>query len=675
MVYRRSRRGASYLNGPAGSRAGEGERFPRHWRALLSLIPILAISGDVGAAESPQSWRERFLAADRSLRDGGQVDYADLRPYPLYPYLRFRDLSKRLAEIPAAEIREFLETQADTPLAGRLRDAWLRQLARAGRWDDYLRDALPSRDPTFDCWRRQALLKAGQDEPALRDFAALWLRADSLPAACDPVIAHWRSRSGPTPDLLWRRFALAMAQRNLGLAKALRAELPAADHPLADAWLAAADDPRLLLEPARVPGDDPRAATMIGEVLKSWGKRDALAAAAALDALKERHRPFTPQWTEVERQLALWIASDYHPTALVRLTALPEAVADGAVREWRVRVCLRLGDWPAALRWLDRLSAAERDSPRWRYWRGRALESLGRIEEARQVYRSIAGQRDYHGFLAADRIGVPYAIESAPLTVPAAELDALLAGFPGLRRAQELYILGREPEAEAEWRRVTQAFDPPASRRAALLAHRWAWHAQAIATVARAEHWDDLELRFPLAYRDEVMNNARASALDPAWVYAVIRQESGFRPAARSPVGALGLMQIMPATGQELAKEAPDLTGDAPDLLLQPETNLRLGARYLQKVLERLQGNPVLATAAYNAGPGKVARWLPVGTALPADLWAETIPYQETRSYVQRVLEYAAIYARRLGSSESAPLLESRMKPVRPAEPAPARSG
>jgi soluble lytic murein transglycosylase len=675
MLYRRSRRGASYLNGPAGSRAGDGEHFPRPWRALLSLIPILAISGDVGAAESPQSWRERFLAADRSLRDGGQVDYADLRAYPLYPYLRFRDLSKRLAEFPAAEIREFLETQADTPLAGQLRDTWLRQLARAGRWDDYLRDALPSRDPTFDCWRRQALLKAGQDEPALRDFAALWLRGTSLPAACDPVIAHWRSKSGPSPDLLWRRFALAIAQRNLGLAKALRAELPAADHPLADAWLAAADDPRLLLESARVSGDDPRAATMIGEVLKSWGKRDALAAAAALDALKERHRSFAPQWAEVERLLALWLASDYRPTALARLTALPEAVADGAVREWRVRICLRQGDWQAALRWLDRLSAAERDSPRWRYWRGRTLESLGRIEEARQVYRSIAGQRDYHGFLAADRIGAPYAIESAPLTVPAAELDALLAGFPGLRRAQELYILGREPEAEAEWRRVTQAFDPPASRRAALLAHRWAWHAQAIATVARAEHWDDLELRFPLAYRDEVVNNARASALDPAWVYAVIRQESGFRPAARSPVGALGLMQIMPATGQELAKEAPDLTGDTPDLLLRPETNLRLGARYLQKVLERLQGNPVLATAAYNAGPSKVARWLPVGAALPADLWAETIPYQETRSYVQRVLEYAAIYARRLGSSESPPLLESRMKPVRPAEPAPPSSG
>lgn len=675
MIHRRSRRGASYTNPAAGSRARSGRHSPGRWRILPIAFLIAVTAGDVGATESLQSWRERFRAADQSLQNGGQVDYSDLRAYPLYPYLRFRDLSRRLPELPAAEIREFLETHADSPLAGQLRNAWLRQLAQARRWDDYLRDATPSRDPTFDCWRRQALLSAGQGEPALRDFAALWLRGAALPAACDPVITFWRSQGGPPPALLWQRFALAMTQRNLGLARALRAELAAADQPLADAWLAVADNPRSLLEPARIPAGDPRAATLIGEGLKAWGKRDALAAAAALDTLKERYRPFAPQWMDVERLLALWIASDYHPTALARLTALPEAAVDSAVREWRVRVCLRQGDWTAALHWLDRLSASERDSPRWRYWRGRTLESLGRTEEARQAYRTIADQRDYHGFLAADRLGAPYAIPSAPLAVPATELDALLAGSPGLLRARELYILGREPEAEAEWRQTTQQFDPPALKRAASLAHRWDWHPQAIATVARAEYWDDLDLRFPLAYREEVMNNARASALDPAWVYAVIRQESGFRPAARSPVGALGLMQIMPATGQEMARQLRDAAGGAPDLLLQPETNLRLGVRYLQSILERLQGNPVLATAAYNAGPNKIAGWLPSRSAVPADLWAETIPYQETRSYVQRVLEYATVYTRRLGLPEPKPVLESWMKPVQPAQPAQPAAG
>jgi soluble lytic murein transglycosylase len=398
--------------------------------------------------------------------------------------------------------------------------------------------------------------------------------------------------------------------------------------------------------------------------LRRWLRRDALAAAAALDALKERDATLAPSLAVVERQLALWIASDYHPTAMARLYALPETWVDQNVREWRIRVSLRQGDWAGVLRQVEAMPSTERNSPRWQYWRGRALDALGRGEEARSAYQRIAGQRDYHGFLAADRLGMAYAITHTPLEISSTELDVLLASSPGLQRARELYILGREPEAEAEWRLAIQTFNRAALKQAARLAHRWDWRYQAIVTVARAEDWDDLELRFPLAYRDGVMANARAeSPVDPAWVYAVIRQESSFRSDARSPVGALGLMQIMPATGRQIARDLQD--ADPPDLL-QPETNIRYGAHYLQQILRRLQNNPVLATAAYNAGPNKVAQWLPSGDPAPADVWAETIPYRETRAYVQRVMEYAAVYRFLLGLQDSETTLSARMKPVLP---------
>ncbi|HRD66266.1 MAG TPA: transglycosylase SLT domain-containing protein [Candidatus Competibacter sp.] len=673
MIHRRPQRGATYRDSAAEIPDGKGRVSPRRWRAISAVVFLLALAGDIGATESLQSWREAFQSADRSLQNGEQVDYSALRAYPLYPYLRYRDLSRRLPEWPAAEIGDFLQHHADSPLSGQLRNAWLRQLAKTNRWDDYLRDAVPSRDPTLDCWRRQALLNAGQGELALRGFAAFWLRGASLPVACDPVIAAWRTRDGLPPALLWQRFALAMTNRNLGLARALRTDMPAADQSLADAWLLVAGDPQHILDLPRSEAVDPRIAEILGDGLKRWGKQDALGAAAALDVLKERYRPLAPRLADAERLLALWIASDYDSTALARLTALPDSAVDGAVREWRVRVCLRQNDWTAALRWLDQLSAPEQNSPRWQYWRGRALEELGKTEEARQVYRSIAGQRDYHGFLAADRLGISYAIANVPLAVPATELDALLAGSAGLQRARELYVLGREAEAEAEWRQATQSFDGLALKRAALLAHRWDWHHQAIVTIARAEYWDDLDLRFPLAYRDGVVNNARAGALDPAWVYAVIRQESGFRSDARSPAGALGLMQLMPATGLQIARELRDEATDA-SVLLRTDTNIRYGVQYLQRMLERLQNNPVLATAAYNAGPNKIAQWLPARTPVSADVWAETIPYQETRSYVQRVLEYATIYAQRLSLPEPVSL-GARMRPIQPAEPIAKSSG
>ncbi len=676
MIQRRSGHGGAHSATPAAAASGNGGwRPPKRWRALPLLLLVSSVAGDVGATESPQSGRERFQTLDRLLQNGEPADYSTLLGYSLYPYLRYQALSRRLAELPAAEVREFLQNYSDSPLAGKLRDAWLRQLASAQRWDDYLRDATPSRDPRFECWRRQALLATGQGERALHDFEAFWLRGGSLPASCDPVIALWRTQGGPPVALLWQRFTLAMTERNLRLARFLRPELSAADQPLADLWLAVADNPQLILDAGRIRGDDPRSGAIFADALKQWGKRDALAAAAALDTLKERYRALASHWVEVERQLALWIASDYHPTALARLTALPEPAVDDAVREWRVRVCLHENQWAAALHWLDQLPAPERDKPRWHYWRGRLLEMLDRRSEARRAYAKIAGQRDYYGFLAADRLGTPYTIANTPLKASALELDGLLAGAVGLQRARELYILGREPQAAAEWRQAIQSFDRPTLQQAALLADRWEWHSQAIATLARAEYWDDLNVRFPLAYKNGVLDNARANTLDPAWVYAIIRQESSFQPAARSPVGALGLMQLMPATGRDIARQSGDATDGAPESLLQPDANLRLGVRYLQQMLERLQGNPVLATAAYNAGPSKVAQWLPARAPVPADIWAETIPYQETRNYVQRVLEYAVIYTQRLGLPQADRPLGSRMKPVLAIEPAPGSSG
>jgi soluble lytic murein transglycosylase len=455
---------------------------------------------------------------------------------------------------------------------------------------------------------------------------------------------------------------LALDKDQRGLAVYLKELLPASQRPIAERWLRVDANPRLILAPDGLDPRDARAAAIVLHGLRRWSRQDSVAAAAALDVVKQRYSLPPPALAEMQRQLALFVASRGHPSALARLNALPDTVVDAQVREWRVRIHLTEPDWRGVLTWLDGLRPEESAQPLWLYWRARALEVGGQADESRVIYGRLASQRDYHGFLAADRIGAPYQWVDAPLVFSTTELDALEQS-PAVQRARELFLLGRFREAGVEWQRAIAAHTPQELQKAAKLAQRWGWHHQAIMTLARTNHRDDLALRFPLPYRAQIAAAAQDAGLDPAWIYAILRQESLFRTDARSSAGALGLMQIMPATAARIAQErGASAPGD--DDLLQAETSIRFGTVYLRRVLDRLRNHPALATAAYNAGPGAVARWLPVHAPIEADRWVETIPYAETRHYVKRVMEYAIIYGKRLNAEP--PRLRTYMSAIAP---------
>ena len=178
--------------------------------------------------------------------------------------------------------------------------------------------------------------------------------------------------------------------------------------------------------------------------------------------------------------------------------------------------------------------------------------------------------------------------------------------------------------------------------------HRWGWHSAAIRGAAAAAYWSDLDIRFPTPYPDSVKKAARGSGLRPSRIYAVARQESAFMVDIRSRAGALGLMQLLPTTARHVARKAR-IPRPGIRALLEPATNLSLGSIYLASLEARYSGHPVLASAAYNAGPGRVARWRKTPDRISSEIWVETIPFRETRRYVRGVLAYQAIYARRLG--------------------------
>ena len=594
--------------------------------------------------------RSEFLAAEEALKRGDQRDYQAalkaLGDYPLYPYLEYRELQQKLSSIDAARAQRFLNDHPGTPLADRFQHIWLDELARRGLWQTYIEFYRPTSSPKRRCNYLYALIRTGHAKDAWKEVEALWLSGRSRPDACDPVFDAWRAAGKLDSRLVWQRIELAMDARQTRLARYLGRFLPEQDKDRLQHWLQVDRDPQRILDPADFSEQQSYREQILLHGFKRLARKDADTALAAWNQL-ERSYPFSQaQRYQAQRALALALISQDHPGTTDQLQRFSPDPGDTRLLETRLRAALSRHDWPLLLTWLEALPENLGSSERWRYWRARALEGVGRTADARGLYQELAGQRSYHGFLAADRVGRAYNLDHTPLSVVEKRLTGM-AAEPGIRRARELYYLGRLNDARSEWRFATRDLDPDDLKAAASLAQDWGWLDQAIFTLARTGYWEDLELRFPIAHRSEIDQASGKRELDNAWVFAVLRQESAFAADARSPAGAMGLMQLMPRTARSTARKLKLSPPRHSDLLL-PEINIELGTAYLRQVLEQLDGNPVLATAAYNAGPHRVSRWLPDVSA-PADLWVETIPFNETRRYTQRVLTYSVIYDQRLG--------------------------
>jgi len=620
----------------------------RPLRALLFCMAWVLLApawADLAEQRALYSAAEQALdAGDRSVLNA-QRDA--LQAYPLYPYLLYADLNQRLKTYPSAELRAFLQQYAVTPLAPRLRGRWLKQLASAQKWQDFLVDYVATDDVELDCLHRQALLQTGQTQQALDAIEQLWVHAYSRPDACDPVFAVWREQGGFTQARIWRRFQLSISAGQAGLARYLSGLLNGRSRQLAELWLQVHAQPQRVLDRTRFPSLDESTARIVIHGLTRWSSRDSVEAAAAFDRLQQYLRfPASDELDALRKRLALFVASRGDASAPRRLQNLPPQIVDESVEEWRVRAVLRNSDWTAVLRWIDAMRPATREQLAWRYWRARALAQTGQAESAKALYRELAQQRDYYGFLAADRINTDYTIRHVPTPVVDAVLDALRDSGP-VQRARELRYWQQFPAARLEWRLALQNADRETLRAGAQLAHEWGWHDRVITALAQADDWDDLDLRFPLPHRSLVTRHAQSYELPPAWVYAIMRKESIFQHDARSGAGALGLMQVMPATGQKIAGDI-GASWRGPYTLLERNTNIRFGSYYLRAGLDRFANSPMLASAAYNAGPHRVQDWLPA-TRTAADIWTELIPFSETRAYVKRALEYTVVYSHRLG--------------------------
>lgn len=613
-------------------------------RRLLAVMAGLLLAGAAVAAEPTAAQRAAFKQAYAAAQQGGDGWRSlakGLEDYPLYPYLEAAALTHDLRQVDRGQVEAYLKRYPELIPAGDLRRDFLGELARRQDWDDFLAMYQPGLGDALACNALQAQLSRGAQLDFERDLASLWSKP-KLPAACDAVLGAAHDQGLLTPQRLWDRIDRAADAAQPGAINAMAGWLPAEDAATAKRLASALSDPGAAVVAASQWPDAPRERQAAAIALERLARRQSVTADIAWQKLQDRFA-FTPeQRNRVMYALALFHATDYDEGAISRLAALPAAVQTDTSREWRVRAALAQQDWRAVLAAIDAMPATQQQDGEWRWFRARALNELGRSDEARRVLTPLSQEPTFFGFLAADKLAAPYGICQLPWSGDARREQALLANR-GLLRAFELFEVGLPRQARREWSQALDGADAPTLRLAVDLAYRRGWYDRAVFTFNSGEALRYYEYRFPLASQDGLVPQAQQAGIDPSWAYAILRAESAWMPDARSGADARGLMQLLPSTAALVAKRNGIAWGGG-DTLFDPVTNIILGTRYLAQMAARFSGSIWLASAAYNAGPGKVDQWLEARGTLPPDLFVATIPYKETREYVARVMSFAVIY-------------------------------
>src|ERR1017187_7429726 len=619
-------------------------------RLIAALLSIWAASVVASAIAPPQqrSAAEEFVAAMRRVQTNlpEPPDSSALRDYPIYDYLVAARLRRDLAASPNDEadstIDGFLRAHPGQPLAHALRHQWLPSLAERRRWDWFLPRSAGLTDPPLICDRLAGRLATGDTDGLAADALARWSIPQRPPQECTGVFAWLRTQGLLTPALEEARVRAALLADNAPLARDYLADVPAQRRAPLLQWIRLLEAPKENIEQlAAAPGLPVEPEALMAGFTR-LAHTDAAAAGDRLPPVLARPDLGPLLQGRLRRAAALGAAYARQPRAVAAFSQLSGDSLDTPVEEWRVRAALWAGDYDKALEWIEQMPASLATQPRWRYWRARAVAATRGPEDAAALFAEIAGMRDYYGYLAADRLHRSYDLNIQPSADDEA-VQASLAMEPGMMRAHALIDCGMPDEAGAEWSAALATAQPALKVQAAHLASRWGWYGQTIATLAQANEWADVPLRYPRPYMSEIEHASKLTRVPTDWILAVMRQESLFRKDAVSRADARGLMQMLPATAALVAMRW-HLPAPHRDDLFDPAIAVPLGAAYVRELLDRYGDQLSLGLAAYNAGPAAVARWMP-RQSLEADIWIENIPYSETRSYVEHVLEHIVAFA------------------------------
>lgn len=633
--------------------------FKSKFTRLLLAFTLCQLTFYSQAEENPTLASQRFhyQKAKVALANHQAAEFAShlqqLDDYPLKQYLEFAQLRSNFGSLPYSAIEEFLTRYSGTFLESRMRANFLIFLASRENWPAFLKYYRDDMDSlVLRCHSLHARIKSG-DTSALQETALLWNIGKSRPKQCDPLFKTWTAAGQMTDDLIFSRLTKSVEAKEMRFAQYLSKQL---SDPLlqsrAKLLLEVHRNPKMITKRHLFSSHDNSTQHIISHGIKR------LAQQAPLDALYqwelyEAQQIFSQDMIrDTKLEVVKRLIRKGHAQEAQNLLNYSRSLREQDLVEELAREALTDLDWPRLADVLSMLDSENQQSDRWQYWAARVQEEmqtpLSGFDTPAAIYLAIAKNRSFYGFLASDKLKQKYSLvddsnsEEQTLTPIVAELG-------GMKRAYELWITGNTTEAKAEWLHLSHKLDDEQLLAAGKLARDWGWYNTGIQAMISGNFWNQLTVRFPLAYRDEVHRIANDTQVEPTFIYAIARQESAFDAEARSPVGAMGLMQLMPQTAKFTAQKS-GIKHAQTGQLLDAEHNMLLGSHYLNHLLQKFKGNRILAAAAYNAGPHRVNGWLSEeGKERPVDVWIETIPFRETRFYVQNILCFSVIYGYRLG--------------------------
>ncbi|CCW30885.1 Soluble lytic murein transglycosylase [Xenorhabdus nematophila F1] len=621
------------------------------WQHFAMAVSMVSVVAGIAHADSLDTQRQRYQEIKQAWDTKNRVEVARLMPtlkdYPLYPYLEYRQLTQDLALATPQQIEHFIHTYPTLPPARSLASRFVDVLASSGDWSGLLAfSPNPPSTVAGRCHFYFAQWATGYQQVAWKGAEKIWLNGNSLPDNCNKLLDVWEQTGHLSAHLILQRIELALKENNSTLVTYLSKRLPSDYQGLGSSLLKLQQDPAFIEQFAvtTTPTDFTRSVIMT--IFPRFARGNAELARVNIPVFARAQKMNDTERQQLKDLVAWQLMGDVTPEQAKWRDDSIQNSQSTKLLERRVRLALKDDDYADLGNWLALLPKTVLQQDEWQYWSAILLLRQGKITEGNTILRKLTEHRGFYPMVAAQKLHLPY-----PLTINKSERpDASIANMPEIRRIRELLYWNMDDLARSEWVHLVSSQNPLKQEQLARYAFEQHWPAFSVQATIAGKMWDHLEERFPLAWHNEFADFTSDKGISQSYAMAIARQESAWNPQARSAKGASGLMQIMPKTAEHTVKSQKIQGYISSSQLMNPAMNIKIGTAYLDSVYQRFDNNRILASAAYNAGPTNVDRWLASTSGrLDPIAFIESIPFSETRSYVKNVLAYDMFYHNFMG--------------------------